>query len=282
VPAPISSLQNQRIKEVVKLNNRRQRDKRRQTVVEGIREVTRALDSGLVPAEAYLCPALMAGEEAERAAAQLTGLASQGRTELFEVTTAVFQKIAYRGESGGMLLVLPYLAHSLETVPLGQPPFLLVLEGVEKPGNLGAILRTADAAGVNGLIVCGEAGMAGTDIHNPNVVRASLGALFTVPVVEEENGRLLTWLRQHQIQIIAATPQAQQPYSAADMTGPIAIVMGSEARGLSPLWLKAADQQVVIPMQGHIDSLNLSVATALLLYEGVRQRRIPQRITNKS
>lgn len=231
----------------------------------------RALDSGLCPAEAYICPALVGGEAAELVA-RLSDLGRQGKTELFEVTTAVFQKIAYRGESGGVLLVVPYLRHSLETLPLGQPPFLLILEAVEKPGNLGAILRTADAAGVDGLIVCGEAGSTGTDIHNPNVVRASLGALFTVPVVEVENGRLLTWLKEHHIPIVATTPQATLPYPALDMTGPVALVMGSEARGLSQTWLAAADQQVVIPMRGIVDSLNLSVATALLLYEIVRQR----------
>lgn len=272
MPAQISSLQNQRIKEVVKLNNRRQRDKRQHTLVEGVREVARALDSGLVPAEAYICPALISSDEAEQLLARLAALAAQGKTELFTVTTAVFQKIAYRGESGGMLVVLPYLRHTLDTLPLSQPPFLLILEEVEKPGNLGAILRTADAAGVDGLIVCGETGATGTDIHNPNVIRASLGALFTVPVLEVENGRLRSWLQHHHIQIIAATPQATLPYPAANMTGPTAIVMGSEAKGLSPTWLEAADQQVVIPMRGQVDSLNLSVATALFLYEVVRQR----------
>lgn len=282
MPAQISSLQNPRIKEVVRLNQRRQRDKRQHTLVEGVREVARALTRGLVPTEAYVCPELIVTDEAAQVVAELTVLEAEGKTELFEVTTAVFQKIAYRGESGGILLVLPYLAHSLDTLPLGQPPFLLALEDVEKPGNLGAILRTADAVGVDGLIVCGEAGAVGTDIHNPNVVRASLGTLFTVPVVEVENGRLLAWLKQHHIQIIAATPQATRPYPAANMSGPTIIVMGSEARGLSPLWLKAADQQVVIPMRGSIDSLNLSVATALLLYEVLRQRSNQAPITNEN
>jgi RNA methyltransferase, TrmH family len=268
----ISSLQNPRIKQIVRLNERRQRDRQRQTVVEGAREVARALDSGLLPAESYVCPPLAHSPEASQLLDRLNALGREGQTELFEVTPTVFQKIAYRGESDGILLVIPYLSRTLDDLPLGRSPLLIVLEDVDKPGNLGAILRTADAAGADGLIVCGERGPAGADIHNPNVIRASLGALFTVPVVEAENGRFLPWLRQRQIQIVATTPQATQPYLAADMTRPTAIVMGSEAQGLSQTWLAAADEQVSIPMRGKIDSLNLSVATALLLYEAVRQR----------
>lgn len=270
----ITSLQNPRIKQVVKLNNRRQRDSVRQTVVEGAREAARALDSGLIPTEAYYCPVLAGSPEIGRLLERLQHLAQLGQTTLFEVTPAIFHKIAYRGESDGLLLVIPYLRRELDDLPLGQPPLLVVLENVDKPGNLGAVLRTADAAGADGLIVCGEEGPAGADVHNPNVIRASLGALFTVPVVEVENGRLLTWLRQHHIQIIAATPQATQSYLVVDMTQPTAILMGSEADGLSPTWLAAADQQVFIPMHGVIDSINLSVATALLLYEAVRQRMV--------
>jgi RNA methyltransferase, TrmH family len=272
VPLQISSTQNQRIKQIVKLTNRRERDRRQQTVVEGVRETARALASGLTPTEAYICPPLVDAAEGAPILAHLQRLREQGRTELFEVTPAIFEKISYRGESGGLLLVVPYLHHTLADLPLSQPPFLIILEGIEKPGNLGAILRTADAAGVDGLIVCAEAGAPTTDIHNPNVIRASLGALFTVPVVVAENGRLGHWLQQHNIHIIAATPQASQSYLTADMTQAIAILLGSEADGLSQTWLEAAGQRVSIPMRGMVDSLNLSVATALLLYEVVRQR----------
>lgn len=275
MPLQISSLQNQRIKQVVKLNNRRQRDREKLTLVEGVREADRALAAGLVPVAAYLCPPLLEGAEAWAVVERLQALAAADRTEVFEVTTAVFQKMAYRGESGGLLLVVPYLVRDLADFSFTRPPFLVLLEGVEKPGNLGAILRTADAAGVDGVVVCGQSGAPGTDIHNPNVVRASLGALFTVPVLTAENGRLLPWLRQHHIQIVATTPQAQQPYWAVDMRCPTAIVMGSEAHGLTDFWLTAADCQAVVPMHGAVDSLNLSVATALLLYEVVRQRNGP-------
>jgi TrmH family RNA methyltransferase len=149
-----------------------------------------------------------------------------------------------------------------------NPPFLAVIDRPEKPGNLGAILRTADAAGVDGVIVSG-----GVDVHNPNVVRASLGTIFTVPVAEATVDTAIAWLRQHDIRLVATTPEAVTPYTAVDLTGPVAIVMGNEAEGLSAQWLAAADLHVVIPMFGQADSLNLATATALLLYEVVRQRK---------
>ncbi len=148
------------------------------------------------------------------------------------------------------------------------PPFVVIIEGVEKPGNLGAILRTADAAGVDGVVVCAGA----TDLHNPNVVRASLGALFTLPLAEASTSQVITWLQQQQIRAIAASPHGTTPYTAVALTAGVAIVMGSEAHGLDPAWIAAADALVTIPMHGRLDSLNLSAATAVMLYEVVRQR----------
>ena len=171
----ISSLQNGRIKQLVKLNNRRQRDAARLTLVEGEREVLRALAAGVVPTAVFVCPELLTNQEM---AAQLRQLAARG-TEWVEITTAVFQKIAYRGESGGVVLTVPYWPTRLADLPRAANPFYVVVDNVEKPGNLGAILRTADAAGVDGVIVTGDSS---TDIFNPNVVRASLGTLFHVPV----------------------------------------------------------------------------------------------------
>lgn len=266
----ISSLQNSRVKRVVKLNDRSQRDAEGLTMVEGVREVERALAAGITPREAFVCPDLL-DAEGRAVAAQLEALARRGRTELFTVTTAVFAKLAYRATTGGLLLVIPYLDRPLERLPLGRPPFLVVVDGAEKPGNLGAILRTADAAGVDGLIVTGDASTR-TDLHNPNVVRASLGALFTVPVAAAAAAETIAWLRARRIAILATTPEAERVYTAVDLTGPIAVVMGSEAHGLPPTWLAAADVQARIPMRGAVDSLNLSAATALLLYEVVRQR----------
>ena len=277
----ITSLQNQRIKNVVKLRQRRQRDAQRLTVVEGGREVLRALQQGIVPQEAFVCPELATSVEAVTAVSLLHQISqsfgsAQDKPLIYEVTPDVFAKMAYREDSGGLLLVAPYWDRSLDGLLEKQPfprrvPFLVVIEGVEKPGNLGAILRTADATGTEGVILTHGA-IDSTDLHNPNVVRASLGTIFSVPVVSDSNARVIHWLRQQGIQIITTTPAATTPYTAVNLTGPVAIVMGSEAHGLSDEWLNAADHQVMIPMHGIADSLNLSVATALLLYEVVRQR----------
>ncbi len=272
---PITSLQNQRIKDVVKLDKRNERDSRRVTVVEGIREVSRALTAGVVPVEMYVCPELMEAETSgsvdqwiSKAVGSDQSAIRNSQFAILPVSRQVFAKIAYRGDSGGVLMVIPYFDTRLACLPIKKNPFFAVIEGVEKPGNLGAILRTADAAGVDGVIVAASA----TDLHNPNVVRASLGTLFTVPVAEVPLPETVTFLRSHGIQIIAADPDATTRYTAVDLTRPTAFVMGSEAFGLSPEMRAAADHRVSIPMHGIADSLNLATATALLLYEVVRQR----------
>ena len=272
MPTSITSPTNPRIKAVVKLADRRTRDAARRTVVEGVREVGLALGRGVAPVEAYVCPELIAGPEAERAARHLVGLAASGLTELFYVSPPVFEKMAYRGQSGGLLLVIAYPNPSLDALTFRAAPFVVVVEEAEKPGNLGAVLRTADAAGVDALIVPTLPGSAGTDPHNPNVIRASLGAYFTVPTVAAPADAAIAWLRRQGIAIVATTPAATTLYTDADLTGPVAVVMGSEAWGLSETWLGAADVRLRIPMAGKVDSLNLSAATALLLYEVVRQR----------
>jgi TrmH family RNA methyltransferase len=271
VPIRLTSVQNPHIKNIVRLNNRHRREAVRLTIVEGQREVNRALKAGVVPQEAYVCPELLDGADAKKTYAKLQLLAQAGETKLFEVTLAVFEKMAYRGRSGGLLLVIPYLEHALAELEGLAMPFLVVIDGAEKPGNLGAILRTADAAGVDGLLLTVDTN-SGTDIYNPNTIRASLGAVFTVPVHAQGIAETITWLRNNGIKIVAATPEAEELFTDVSMTGPIAVVLGSEAYGLSKAWLEAADQQVGIPMFGEVDSLNLSVSTALLLYEVVRQR----------
>ena len=268
----ISSFQNKRIKNLVKLRQRRHRENQQLTVVEGLREVSLALERQIVPTEAYFCPALASDDQQTALLAAFEALASQGRTDCFEVTPEIYAKIAYRGESGGLLLVVPYFHCSLDALPIRQPAFLAVIENIEKPGNLGAILRTSDAAGVDGVIVCSDAPGAGTDVHNPNVIRASLGALFTVPVAVGSSAEVIDWLRGKGIRMVAATPAAAALYTEVDMTSSVALVLGSESDGLTDTWLSAADEQVLIPMQGTVDSLNLAVSTALLLYECVRQR----------
>jgi TrmH family RNA methyltransferase len=267
MPLTITSLQNNRIKDVIKLAKPSERDQRQVTVVEGDRESGRALAAGIIPVEAYICPALFS-DKGHQIATRLFQLDQERHTLLMEVTPEVYAKIAYRGESSGILLVVPYLGRNLNKFDPPSPAFIAVIEGVEKPGNLGAILRTADAAGVHAVIV--TAGV--TDIHNPNVIRASLGALFTLPVIESPLEETIRWLHDRNIQIIAATPEASTRYTQCDYTQPTALVMGSEAHGLSQAWHDASTHLVTIPMFGIVDSLNLATSTALLLYEVVRQR----------
>ncbi len=267
----ISSLQHAQGKQLIKLNKRRTRDAEQLTSVEGVREAARALTSNIIPHNAFICPDLIKNTEAQTVVDQLYQLADAHRFQVFDVSTAVYQKMAYRGTTGGILLVIPYLNQTLDNLPISQNPFLAIIDGVEKPGNLGAILRTADAAGVDGLILTGDV-PGGTDIHNPNVIRASLGALFSVPVVTGSAQTVIQWLREKGIQIVVTTPDADELYTAVDLHPPTAIIMGSEAHGLLATWLNAANQKVRIPMHGLMDSLNLSTATALLFYEVVRQR----------
>lgn len=263
----LTSPQNPHVKDALKLEKRSERARQRLTLVEGAREVRRALAAGIVPVKAFVCPEIAAEEGMGDVVETLEKLDAQRRTHLYMVTPALFAKLAVREESGGVVLIIPFLDTRLEYLPQRERPFFVVIDRPEKPGNLGAILRTADAAGVDGVIVCG-----GVDVQNPNVVRASLGTLFTVPVAETTPQEAIAWLKRRRVRLIATTPKAHTLYTAVDMTGPVAIVMGNEAEGLSQEWLRAADIQVAIPMAGQADSLNLATATALMLYEVVRQR----------
>jgi len=187
---------------------------------------------------------------------------------LFELSKDAFAKVAYRERPDGLLAVAPQWKRALGDLVLTASPLLLVVEAIEKPGNLGTILRSADAAGCDAVIVCDPV----TDIFNPNVVRASTGVLFSVPLVVEESARVLAWLREKKIHTVATTPAAEKIYSDGNLRGPLAIVMGSEQYGLSEFWLKHADLPVRIPMAGQADSLNVAMATIIALFEAVRQR----------
>jgi len=272
MPLPITSLQNNRIKNIVKLHNRRARAVQQLTPVEGAREIGFALGNGFTPTEAYLCPELIVSEAATAVAARLQQLEQENKCPLFTIPQALFAKIAYRQEKDGLLILLPFWQRSLAEFTLSANPFLVIIEGGEKPGNLGAILRTADAAHVDAVLVCDADENKGTDIYNPNTIRASLGAVFTVPVITCQTAEVIQTLRENNVLLAATTPDGAQVYTAVNMQGPIALIMGSEARGLSRSWLEAADVHLHIPMFGQVDSLNLSVSTALLLYEVVRQR----------
>ncbi len=266
--ARITSPQNPRVKRVARLStSRRLRERERLTVVEGRREVRRCLDAGLIPREAYICPERLSPEDRDLVG-RLRVLARERGTWLAQVSPRALERMVYREESSGLVLVVPYWVRPLAEIPLREPAFLAVVESPEKPGNLGAILRSADGAGVDGLILCGS----GTDVHNPNVVRASLGTCFAVATAQTSTAEAIHWLQARGIQIVAATPQGAIRYTQADYRGPVAVITGSEAHGLSPAWLQAADVRAYIPMHGVADSLNLAISTALLLYEAVRQR----------
>jgi TrmH family RNA methyltransferase len=260
----ITSLQNPRVKAIVALRDRRKREQAGVMLVEGYEELSLALAGGAKPLELYICPAIFR-DPAQRS---LIELAQHGGAEVTEVDERVFAKIAYRENPDGWLATFTAQRRTLDSLELGQNPFLIVCEGVEKPGNLGAILRTADAAGVDALISCDPH----TDWANPNVIRASKGALFTVQTAEAQGAATLGWLHQHHIAIIAATPAAEALHYETDLRGPVAIAVGTEKQGLSETWLKAADHAVKIPMMGQVNSLNVATATALLIYEVVRQR----------
>jgi TrmH family RNA methyltransferase len=253
----ITSLQNPKIKHIVKLReSKRQRLQDDLMFVEGVDELTLALAAGLKPDALFHAP------EIDSPALDFSA------SQIVTVARAVFEKISYRDNPDGWLGLFPIPHKTLNDIRLSEAPFVILAESVEKPGNLGAILRTADAAHVDAVIVCDPR----VDVWNPNVVRASRGALFTVPTVEVDNAGALAWLRSKNIRVLAATPSAQVMYTDVNLREPIAIAVGTEDEGLTDFWMSQADVKVKIPMQGKVNSLNVSIATALITYEAVRQR----------
>ena len=257
----ITSLQNQRIKDIVKLGNSRERRKQNLFVIEGARELSLAIAGGYSVKSLFVCDDLLnrAGE----------GLIEKLNIITEKVSIDVFRKMAYREESDGIIAISESKQISLNTMRLSQNPFIIVLEAIEKPGNLGAILRTADAAHVDAVVVCDPK----TDIYNPNTIRSSIGCVFTQQVIACTSEEALQWLKTAGIRIFAAELTASELYYETDFTQPAAIVMGTEAGGLTGFWLDNADSRIKIPMQGCIDSLNVSVSTAILTFEAMRQRK---------
>jgi TrmH family RNA methyltransferase len=264
VTEPITSIANTRIKALVRLRDRSERDATGRFIIEGYREINRALRAGISIETLYICPALFLGGNE-------TGLvegASAAGAEVVEVDEAPFHKASYRERPEGLLAVARRFDTGLDRIPLVGDPLLLVVEGIEKPGNLGTMLRTAEAAGVTGVIVADPT----TDPFNPNVVRASLGTLFLVPLAVTDSATAVAHLRRARIKIIATTPAGTTAHHAAVLTGPVAIVIGSEQYGLTATWLEAADAAIVIPMPGSVDSLNAAMAAGIVLFEALRQR----------
>jgi len=253
----ITSISNPKIKWLRSLHNNSSRRKEGVFLIEGAKEIALALDGGFQPQSFFLCPEI-AGE-----------ISDMGANEMYTISKECFEKVAYRSNSDGVLAVFHSKTRSLDELAFGENPFFIVIEAVEKPGNLGAIIRTADGAGADGVIVCQE----NTDIFNPNVIRSSVGTVFTSQVVSGTNEDVLDFLQKHEITPYgAALVNGAVRYTEADFTHPLALVFGTEHDGLSKFWLDHS-QPLIIPMHGENDSLNVSVATAVLAYEVVRQRR---------
>ena len=259
----ISSPGNRRVKSLVRLRTRRGRDRENVFLVEGVKEVDRALAWQHQMLTVYWCPSLCAAEGAEELVEKV-----EESVEVVELSQPAFRKISYRGHPDGLLAVLRQPRLALSELRLGPCPLLLVVESMEKPGNLGAMLRTAEAAGVEAVVVADPA----TDIFNPNVVRASLGSLFTLPLAVATGGDASRWLREQGVKVVATSPSADRLCWNVDLRGAVAVVIGSERSGLSDRWLSGADRQVLIPMSGSVDSLNAGAAAAVLLFEARRQR----------
>lgn len=262
---PITSLQNQRVKDAAKLRDRRQRDKQRRILIDGARELRRAIDSGVELLEIFVCPPLCRTSEAQG----LLVLLDSCGAEILPVTAEVFAKLAFGERAEGVLGVARTPAARLDDLEPPPGSLVAVVESVEKPGNLGAVLRSADAAGLSAVIAAGQ----GVDLYNPNVIRASLGTVFTLPVAAALADETKLWLGSRGFRVYAARVDAEQFYTDVSYAGDAAIVLGSEAAGLSDAWSGPGVTPVKLPMRGAADSLNLSAAAAVIFYEALRQRQ---------
>jgi len=253
----LESPRNPKIKTWSELKTRRGRDEQGLFLVEGAREAARALSAGVVPRAWLIWPERAGAAEAELLAA----------APVYELSEAAIRKVSYRQNPPALIGVFERPRRSLADLPRSPRRVLAAVE-IEKPGNLGAMLRSADASGTDAVLVVGE----GVDPENPNVIRASTGTVFSLPIAVVGHDEARAWLRERGLQIAAAAPAAEKVYWQADLSRPTALVVGAEDRGLPPDWLQAADLQVRIPMEGTADSLNASVSAALILYEMLRQQ----------
>jgi TrmH family RNA methyltransferase len=262
----IDSPANPRLRAAVALRERRERDATGLTLVDGGREARRAIEAGVEVETAFVCPPLVTSGDARAAVNALARAA--GRRELVAVSERAFEKLAYGDRGDGIVLVVRPRSRALADLHLPEMPLVVVTEDVEKPGNVGAILRSADGAGADAVIAAG-----GTDLFNPNVIRASVGTVFSMPVVAAPAGEVAAWLRGRGIRVVATRVDAPTLHADADLRGPVALVLGSEADGLSAAWSGPDVEAIRLPMEGIADSLNVSAAAAILLYEAWRQRR---------
>ena len=261
----ITSLQNARVKQVVRLRRRRHRESEGLFLIEGYREIQCAVDACVGVKALFTCEQFYSHSGSRTLVHQLAGNAD---VSVEPVSPEVFAKISVRENTDGLLAVAPSPAWPMNDMQVPPNGLFLISTATEKPGNLGTILRSADAAGVDGVVVCGS----GTDVLNPNVVRASLGTVFSVPVAQADADSVRSWIMRHTLRTIAATPDADRLYTEADMVRPCAILMGSEHAGLDVEWLNSADDQVRLPSVGQADSINVAMAATVMLFEARRQR----------
>ena len=260
----ITSTSNPRIKELVMLGEKsRYRREKGLFTVEGRREAAACLAGGFTPRTVFYCPQIISAGGVE-------GLFAASRVEFVSISENVYSKIAYRGTTEGLVAVFKSKERGLRDIRLSNSsPFVIVLESVEKPGNLGAVLRTADASGAAAVIVCDPL----TDLYNPNLIRASIGGIFTVPVAACTSQQAYDWLHALGFQILTAQLQDSSPYYDIDFRRPTAVVFGTESTGLTEFWRERSDRKIIIPMLGKLDSLNVSTSVAILSYEAVRQKQ---------
>lgn len=262
----ITSPANQRLKSLTALRRRRSREESGLTLIEGYEELSLALDAGVLPQAVYFCPELMLQPDEQLAA--LAAVAAKG-VETVQLGRNAFEKVAYREGPDGFLAVVDAVTRTCAELTVGPNALALISQGVEKPGNLGAMLRTADAAGVEAVVAADPV----TDWGNPNLVRASKGTVFSVPVASSSTGDTVEWLEANGIALVATTPDTDVDYTDIDYTGPVAIAVGAEKYGLTEEILEAAAHKVRIPMAGKANSLNVATSAAIVIYEAVRQRR---------
>lgn len=263
----ITSAQNPKIKTLLELQEKSKARRREGLfVVEGQRELMHCISMGYQVHTIFVCMDILPDVALQEIDEALNG----SRCSIFSIPKHIYEKVAYRGSTEGVIAELRCRSHSLEDLNVKENPLVVVLESVEKPGNLGAILRSADASGVDAVIVCDPL----TDLYNPNLIRSSIGGIFTVPTAAATSEETIKWMKDKDIKIYTAQLQDSEWYYDTDMTKGTAIVMGTEATGLTDIWRKAADAHIKIPMLGKLDSLNVSVSAAILMYEAVRQRNI--------
>lgn len=260
----ITSLLNPRVKAAVALRNRRDRDRTGLTIVDGGRECLRALDAEVELEQAFVCPELIRTSDAHEAARRLAGHGAW----VLHVAPNILEKVAFGDRSDGIVLVVRVPPITLDALELPADPLVAVVETLEKPGNLGAIIRSADGAGVDAVVAADPL----TDLFNPNAIRASVGSIFSVPLAAAPTAAVVEWLARGRVTTFAARVDAARTYTEVDLTGPVAVVLGSEATGLGEAWSAAGIEPIRLPMLGTADSLNVSTAAAVIFYEARRQR----------